>query len=283
MGLSELKQEMEVTKESSVSIENSPVNVGREVAEINTSARIVETSDISIQTEPVEASAESLTTNGTSSTLDLLNSEKFNQAPTKPQKHIYKSATAADELSTVTFDRRFEPSQSDIEESTSLHSGDEIDYDDRADDEQTVVTFRTGRGGRPRKPKIPNDVLSEESNNYENIIRESKSNIKNSKQLKSNTWGSWALRTLSNNSHIIQNYLIRPALMAGAFNDPSHLVNRGSMFNFQRMITSSSAVARGSIKRSNTAEGMYNPFNVTNNDSTSTSKTKLKMKRRPKN
>ena len=242
----------------------------------------------------------------------------------------------------------------------TVHSGDEIDYDDRADDEQTVVTFRTGRGGgRPRKPKIPNELLSEESNNYENNTnRVSKSNTKNSKQLKNNTtWGSWALRTLSNNSHIIQNYLIRPAVMAGAFNDPSHLVNRGSLFYFQRMITSSSAIARGSIKRSNTAEGMYrrvlkfvrfrvfcqvrklsrskfvstlygifkkiarslegcvnfqrltffnrflseffvclpatskqlntrlfyNPFNVTNNDSTSTSKTKLKMKRRPKN
>ena len=114
----------------------------------------------------------------------------------------------------------------------TVHSGDEIDYDDRADDEQTVVTFRTGRGGgRPRKPKMPNEMLSEESNNYENNTnRVSKSNTKNSKQLKNNTtWGSWALRTLSNNSHIIQNYLIRPAVMAGAFNDPSHLVNRGSL------------------------------------------------------
>ena len=121
-----------------------------------------------------------------------------------------------------------------------------------------MVTFRTGRGGRSRKPKIPTaEDFSEESSlpteNYESTSKNS-----NNKSLpRKNTWGAWALRTLSRNSHILQNYLIRPVVMMDVLNDPqSHLVNnRFRTGSFLQNINNSHAKA--SIKRSNTAEGMY--------------------------
>ena len=68
---------------------------------------------------------------------------------------MYKSATTGD---CQIFEKTFKPSESDIEE--TITEDETNNYDDGADDEQTVVTFRTGRGGRSRKPELVSETDS---------------------------------------------------------------------------------------------------------------------------
>merc|ERR1711981_191812 len=103
---------------------------------------------------------------------------------------------------------------------------------------------------------------------------------------------AWGL--LSQHQTLIKNVVLRPIMSSVLLNDPAQLVNNNAQmfqtlynFNSDRTVKDSKNANAASIKRSNTAEGMYNPYQsrssprrTGNAQEASTSRHASKMKRR---